>query len=138
MKAAMFCVPILLTVACNSERADSRKLVDQIEQSINLPEGAGELQSYARYYARKGNVVYASYIVEPNDWREFVKRDCAVQAKVFPCNDPDYGVVEAGNYRWVEKRDYLPFMNGGGCLYIDIEYDIFRKSFTKVSCSGSH
>ena len=136
MKAAMFCVPILLTVACNSERADSRKLVDQIEQSIKLPEDAGELQSYARYYARHGNVVYAAYIVHSDGWREFVKEGCSLQGSGYPCNDPNFGVIESGQFRWVEKRDYLPIRSGGGCSFVEIEYDVKQKSFVKIACNG--
>jgi hypothetical protein len=138
VKVAISSFLILLTVACTSDHADNKKLVGQIEQSIKLPKGALEIQAYARYYARKGNTVYASYIVEQSDWREVVRKECSLQAKGYPCNDPNYGVIEAGQRRWVEKRDYLPFMNGGGCNYVDIEYDVERKSFSTISCSGSY
>ncbi|WP_430446601.1 hypothetical protein [Sphingorhabdus contaminans] len=136
MKAAMFCVPILLTVACDSERTGSRQLVDQIEQSIKLPEGADEIQSYSRYYARHGDVVYAAYIVHSDGWREFVIEGCSLQGSDYPCNDPKFGVIEPGQFSWVEKRNHLPIRNGGGCSFVEIEYDVKQKTFVKIACNG--
>lgn len=141
MKVAVSSVLILLTVACTSDDASNRELVEQIEESIKLPKGALELQSYARYYARKGDTIYASYTVHEDGRREreWVKEECArFGIKSYPCNDANYGIIETGQYTWVGKRDDLPITLDGGCDQVDFEYDVRRKSFAKISCSGSY
>jgi hypothetical protein len=141
MKVAISSILILLTVACTSDRADNEKLVEQIEQSIKLPESALEIQSYARYYAQKENTVYGSYIVHEDvrRQREAVKDECArFGIKSYPCNNHNYGVIEAGKYTWVGNRDDLPIILDGGCSQVDFEYDVRRNSFAKIACSGSY
>lgn len=141
MKVAISSIFILLTAACTSDRADNEKLVEQIEQSIKLPEGALEIQSYARYYARKGDTVYAAYVVHEDGRREreAVKEACArFGIKSYPCNDHNYGVIEAGKYTWVGKREDFPISTDAGCNEVDFEYDVRRKSFASIGCSGSY
>lgn len=138
---AISSIIILLTAACASYSADNEKLVEQIEQSIKLPEGALEIQFYARYYARKGDIVYAAYIIHADSTRarEAVKDECErFGIKSYPCNDRNYGVIEAGKYAWVGKREDFPISTDAGCDEVDIEYDVGRKSFSRIECSGRY
>lgn len=141
MKRHFILLSALLAAGCGSaEQRRHAKLMDAVEQSLKLPNGAEQLPLYARAYkfASPSRVV-ASYFIPDGS---FDGGFCA-EAKsggrtngqiALLCPPPDG--MKAGERRWFADDVYLPDILDGGCSYIAIEYDVHRKAIISANCNG--
>jgi hypothetical protein len=87
--------------------------MDRIEREVRLPEGAGALASYARYYA----------------WQQRgdgVRKVVAVYQNL---------TGERPGRHWVTERDF-PVIMDGGCGVVTLSYDVAAQRIEHVSCNG--
>lgn len=93
--------------------AEQTALMDRIEREIRLPEGAGPLASYARYYA----------------WQQ---RGDGVRKVV----GVYLGLGErTPGRRWVEETDF-PLVMDGGCGLVNLSYNVAEQRIEHVTCNG--
>ena len=97
----------------NSEAQAREELMDEIERQVRLPEGAGPLASYARYYA----------------WQQ---RDDGYR-KVVAVFERLTGAPPGR--RWVAETDF-PLAMDGGCGLISLSYDVTARRIEHVACNG--
>lgn len=93
--------------------AEQQAIMDRIERDVRLPEGAGALGSYARFYA----------------WHEGKDGTRTV-----------LGYYEnltgaAPGRRWVTERDF-PLIADGGCGVVRFSYDVATQRFEQIGCNG--
>ena len=96
-----------------STNAEQQGIMDRIERDIRLPEGAGPLAAYARYYA----------------WQERgdgVRKVIAVYARLSG---------HAPGRRWVTETQF-PLILDGGCALIGLSYDVAAQRIEHVTCNG--
>ncbi len=112
-------IPILLLlVACSSAtERQQRQTMQQIEQRVQLPSGAENLEKYARYYAMDGSRVVGIYItiVDPQN---------------------KYYNLPIGQHRWIKDRRSLPSISDGGCMVVNVLYDSAAQKVEQASCNG--
>jgi hypothetical protein len=116
--------------------------MDQIEQRVQLPKGAGSLGEYSRYYADgdSGEVV-AAYLMIPKDERRpgeaCEELDRNVEGHTVPCEPIGLPwAIPAGQRRWLKDKRDLPFINDGGCADVNVTYDRAKSAVTSVECNG--
>ena len=97
----------------NTEAQARIELMDQIERQVRLPEGAGPLASYARYYA----------------WQQ---RDDGLR-KVIGVYVRLSGHAP-GRY-WVAENEF-PLILDGGCAMISLSYNLAAQRIEHVTCNG--
>ena len=135
------CFVILLgTYGCQAGQKSRSELTQEIEQKVVLPEHSEKIEKYARYYFRdKNQIIRASYTIFSKGFKEFVREECLrLNKSEYPCNDPDYGVIDSGGYIWVDNIRMLPFASGGGCDQIEIIYNAATEKFDFVECNGDY
>jgi hypothetical protein len=108
---------------CSVERSETpsdwvptRDLLAVMEQRLVLPEGAGALAAYARYYAgtiRNGEKVIVGVFV----------------SGTASDNVP-------GSIRILARPDDLPTIHDGGCGVIDLEYKPLSTQVPVLNCHG--
>jgi len=102
-----------LTAPGSSVDAEDHALImAQIEQQVQLPANAHKLNKYARYYAADGTRVIATYIISGSDERLVGKR------------------------RWMADKRDLPMVMDGGCMVVNVVYDLAKKKVEQSSCNG--
>lgn len=123
-------------IACAPQDSELDNLARKISRNVTIPGTAYSPEEYSQYYLMGAdNVVEAVFIRRPAGLREFVERECKrLGERSFPCDQPDYGVVEPGARKWVERRDHLPGVSDGGCSYVHIRYDADADQFLSVEC----
>ena len=97
----------------NTEAQARLELMDQIERQVRLPEGAGPLASYARYYA----------------WQQ---REDGFR-KVVAVYENLTGAPPGR--RWVADTEF-PLVMDGGCGFISLSYDLAAQRVEHVTCNG--
>jgi hypothetical protein len=97
----------------NTEAQAREELMDQIERQVRLPEGAGPLASYARYYA---------WQQREDGFRKVV----AVYVRL--------DGHAPGRY-WVAENE-LPLILDGGCSLVALSYDLAAQRVEHVTCNG--
>jgi len=139
----------LLLLGAAPSDTSAEALMNRIEASVQLPEGAGQLNDYGRYYAfLKPSVVLAVYLV-PTEMPD-TSKSCAVSTTdgVRPCTADEIkeiqlrfarvlsGRLRAGQRRWVNSTDDIPRIADGGCNQITLVYDAAKKHVLSVGCNG--
>ena len=132
----------LLLAGCATESSQTDKIMDQIESTISLPSGASEIGSYARYYTKSENgLVTAVYLSpfekpDPNDGCSEIMPDDSL--KDVPCPETEYAypLLESGQRVWLEDFRNMPVVFDGGCIYIEIEYDLKTQKYISIACNG--
>lgn len=135
-----------LVVAAYSTPAERRheRLMDEIEQKLQLPEAARPLGEYARYYAYGSNGdVEAVYLIPfedallPGEGCEEVMPDFTT--KEVPCPDMEspYMDLAAGERRWVPNTRDLPRVFDGGCGVVNVRFSLRSGSIKQAVCNGS-
>lgn len=133
----------LLAAGCSSP-AESRpaRLMEEIEEQIELPPQAENIDKYVRFYAfdRKGKVL-GRYVLP----RVAVPRPKGVCQEIgpegtsreLPCPPqaawPKRG--RAGERLWVSSPREFPVMLDGGCARINIQYDIASQKVERATCN---
>ncbi|MGX0584706.1 hypothetical protein [Sphingomonas sanguinis] len=129
---------------------EQRKLMDDIERTITLPKGAQPLSAYGRNYAFDGGGrVVARYLL-PFDPPK-ADEGCEVLLENFesrPCTKREIAAsarsrarlraaeTPAGQRRWYSNARSLPFIHDGGCMQVNVEYDVAIRRIVTVSCNG--
>ena len=93
--------------------AEQQAIMDRIERDVRLPEGAGPLASYARYYAwqERGDGVHKVIAV-------YVRLD-----------------NHAPGRRWATETEF-PLILDGGCGMITLSYHVTEQRIEHVTCNG--
>ncbi len=117
MKIVALCSALLLTGCSNSHDRQKDHLIGQIEQVLQLPQGAEKLENYARYYASKDSRVVGTYItlVDPQN---------------------QYYDLPVGGHRWVHDHHNLPAISDGGCSVVEVVYNPASKTVEEAFCNG--
>jgi hypothetical protein len=111
MRTLPILVALLLNAACSSaSEKQQAALMNEAETLVKLPEGAGPLQEYSRYYTygRDGEVIgiYAGRYLAKNAER-----------------------------KWVSDARRLPVIMDGGCGVVNIRFDVKSKKAV-AWCNG--
>lgn len=117
MRLLAAATPFLLA-SCNGGADRSHdETIEQIEKQVRLPDDAGPLASYARYYTRDADLVVGIYIT-------FV--------------DPRYRKYDLarGLSRWVDDPRDLPSLPDSGCSAVNVIYDPVARKIEHVACEG--
>ena len=90
---------------------EQTSIMDRIERDVRLPEDAGPLGSYVRYYALHQDshgtrIVTGIYVRSRTPGR-----------------------------RWVEETE-LPMIDDGGCGVVSVNYDLAAQRIQNVYCNG--
>lgn len=139
-----------VTSSSASERTRHESLMDEIESQVRLPRGAHRLDEYGRYYAFEGKRwVEAIYMLPPEpmtpdplppDWgcEEVVMQGNDITTREVPCPpDPDTShYLKAGQRRWVADRKALPFVADGGCMVVNVRFDLKTRKIEHAFCNG--
>lgn len=99
--------------AAPARTENEQAIMERIEREVRLPEGAGALASYARYYA----------------WQQRddgVRKVIAVYVNV---------TGESPGRYWVAENA-LPVIMDGGCGIISLSYDVAAGRIEHVACNG--
>lgn len=91
--------------------AEQAAIMDRIEREVRLPDGAGPLAAYGRYYAWQ-------------DRDDGISKVVAVYQR-----EPD------GARHWVPETR-LPLVMDGGCDIVSLSYDVAAERIEYVSCDG--
>jgi hypothetical protein len=95
------------------DAAAQEALMDRIEREVRMPDGAGAVSSYARYYAwRQG--------------KDGTRNVVAVWQNL---------TGERPGRHWVTERDF-PLIMDGGCGVITLSYDVAAQRIDRVACNG--
>lgn len=115
--ASALALPMLLLPGCSESAAEKEAhqvaLAAKIEGLVELPEGAGPIESYGRNYQIEGNgSVRGFYTSHPI---------------------PDH--AKLGEIRWLESSDEFLTVLDGGCDYIAVTYNP-NSEHVSAECSG--
>lgn len=88
-------------------------IMDRIERDVRLPEGAGPLVSYARYYAWQQR-------------EDGIRKVIAVYVQL---------EGHAPGRRWVAENE-LPLIMDGGCSLVGLSYNVAAQRIDNVGCNG--
>ena len=135
-------VGLLLTACATPEQKTRDRLTDRIEDRVRLPEGAGQLDEYARYYAFaadglvKGIYVPGYEPPDPNDGCSELLPDSSLRD--IPCVDegPSEYRLRVGQRRWMEDVQHLPLYFDGGCSVVTVIYDPKADKVIASDCNG--
>lgn len=134
-------VTALYATACSSPEVRRHvQIMDDIERTMVLPPGAGNLGRFARAYKlQSSSEVIAFYFVPEADNSQL---SCEVAKVGGPANGqlallcpPPVG-MRAGERRWFSNDVHLPDVCDGGCNYIDVRYDIRTRKLLSAVCHG--
>jgi hypothetical protein len=104
----------------NQEWLPDRTLVQALEGRITMPEGAGPMVDYARFYSaeQRGThrIVVGIFVIN------------------YPADTTGTNAVPPGAY--IVTRRELPAVLDGGCRVVTIQYDVELDSIRSVSCNG--
>lgn len=147
--------------SCTSNISDQKQIMETIESRIQLPEGARPIEAYSRNYARlPDNKILAVYI-EPRERSSIDATEdygCEVMGSIDengelesrPCTEDELEETKemenaisesqgnANSSRWFKNSHDLPVMSDGGCLLIEVIFDLRSDSFDHVLCNGSY
>lgn len=136
---------LLTSAGCADAQGDPSPAVDEImariEASVTLPNGAGPLSAYARYYRFTANRLVAATYVRPW-WGQAEQANTTCEeypsGRTIPCQPgPDMSSEpRAGERRWVRSDRDVPQLSDGGCDVIQFTYDPLTGRMTQPHCNG--
>lgn len=103
--------PVLLAGLAGCSDDGETELVTQMEASLRMPEGAGDLKSYARFY-----------VIESKRGQREVRGVLLKRPA-----EPGVHIV---------KANALPVRFDGGCGVVNVHYSPSEKKFLQVACNG--
>jgi hypothetical protein len=113
MKWRFVCSALLLVACSKPQPTPQDALTAEIERMVQLPDDAGQLQDYARFYAWQDRKIVGVYIA---------------------IDDPKTFGLAIGAYRWLDDPGDLPAPADGGCSAIDVVYDAAAKQVESATC----
>jgi hypothetical protein len=93
--------------------AEEQAIMDRIERDVRMPQEAGPLAAYHRYYA----------------WRRRADGARKVVAVYVGARGGN------GERRWVAETA-LPVIDDGGCDVISLSYDVASQRIEQIGCNG--
>ena len=116
-----------------SEEFRREKLMDEVEASVVMPQGALQLKKYARYYAQHRGMIVGAYTthIEEKAERACYEINEKYQLSIASCAAP--ADVKVGKRRWVDLHDY-PAVAEINCDGVQVEYDPIRKRLNFAEC----
>lgn len=93
------------------------KLMQLVENRVQLPKGAERLERYARYYAKNGDHIIAIYTT----FSKPTERDFD---------------LPVGHQRWLDDYRNLPAVLDGGCSTVKVLYDLKGRTAPEAFCNG--
>ncbi len=140
---------MILLAACDGQATRHRTLMEEIERSICLPQGAYPLTHYARHYAfADRSRITATYVTQRNSidparisgiivddvWRPLTAGEITAMKVEQAQTLAIWG--EAGKRYWHDRIDDVPMIDDGGCEQVNVTYDVAAKRFDYVMCNG--
>ena len=140
MRSPVFAYLVVLCLSACSFGSDEREqLIETIESSVKLHDGAWSLDHYERYYTSRNGVIEAAYILHVEGHQEGVLEECKnIDDAPFPCPiaGGELRLVDAGKSTWVDDANDLPVLSDGGCDQVSIMYDPDRSKFLHIGCNA--
>ena len=127
---------------------DRSALAAEIERAVVMPQGARPIEEYGGNYALNGvGTVIARYLlpvprqqaggcskVYADQLRACTKDEVTELQKKY---DEDFAQqTPAGQARWFENPVDLPLIFDGGCMQVNVEYDLSSHRVVSASCNG--
>ena len=113
-----------------------------MEEAVETSElQVSPIEDYSQYFFEHEDGAVTGYFVihlpNSDDWRDVVKESCAKhRISEYPCNQNDYGVVDAGERKWVPSKIDLPATMGGGCMIVKVRTSASRTRIFSPECNG--
>ena len=131
-------VIVLLTACSTAEERKQKSLMDQIERTVRLPNGAHPLNAYARYYAFQNGGVHAVYVI-PWDRTPLLDKACGERSgNATTSHEGNCQILlaplKAGQRRWLGQSRDLPIEFEGGCEVVEMDFDVGRGQVANVAC----
>jgi hypothetical protein len=134
---------VLMLAACSSPEERKRAdIMDVVERSVQLPNGARHLDEYARYYAFGGqNEVVAVYILPGLDNPQgegCEELDDDLTGNVVPCSLPsrEGKEVAAGQRQWLDDFHNLPVASDSKCGVVSLIFNSANRRVEDLTCVG--
>ena len=109
---------IVSAAAPSSGAPDDDAILDKIEQQVQLPERAGILSSYGRYYYQLPSQGSPEQVV-----------GVYIKAGTFGIKQPRSG-------REWRAQDQIPRIADGGCSVVTVIYDVKASRIVSARCNG--
>jgi hypothetical protein len=107
---------LLASLHAATSPARTETLMNEIERTVVLPNGADALRAYDRGYALANpDKVVGIYLMRAR---------------------AGSGQTPSGKRKWYGTVADLPFVFDGGCMQVRLEYQISTHRFLSVSCNG--
>lgn len=147
MKIGFSVMAVLLSVGSTPDYGEAVRLMDEIERQVRLPEGAAPLQSYGRHYAfdEEGKVI-GVYVLrappapgEADYGCEEIRLDGEdLTSEPVPCppNLETDGEVASGERQWFDDYRKLPHISDGGCMVVNVIFNLSRHRVEDTFCNG--
>ena len=142
MKVPLAIVAVVLLAACATPvQLERDRLTDTIEARVKLPQGAGRLSDYARYYAFDEQGMVLGVYVPGYEWPDTdatcgeILEDLSIREVPCPA-EPKGDNLLAGQRGWVDSKYKLPMVMDGGCSVVTVVYDPKSNRVKNVECNG--
>ena len=114
MRLHITCVALALVGCSDTSGMQNEAVIEHIEQVVKLPEGAGKLEDYARYYAAQGDNIVGVYTYSVGQRYD----------------------LPTGKKRWLTDSRDLPSIMDGGCSVVEVTYNLATKRVHEIFCHG--
>lgn len=142
LRKALICL-LTYAVLSLSGCSDGKRLkaAQRMEGAVASTPTPFDVQRYSQYYfERVDGSIAASFVIHIPDSetaRTHVKNACTRDMKLdYPCNQDDYGIVDPGQRKWLEREIDLPGILGGGCTVITLAYNPKTDTVSVPQCNG--
>jgi hypothetical protein len=129
----------MLVTACTRADDPKQKTMTAIEDKIELPSRALSLNDYVRVYAYLNpRVVVAAYYAAGPDGYDLNEVCFGDGRKEVPCGSHELKQTKLtpGQRLWIDHYENLPAVDGGGCGYIRVQYDVQTQHIMQAECNG--
>jgi len=145
MKTASVTIVALSLMGCSSPQERERAaLMDSIEQSVRLPQGAKSLDAYVRYYAGPDKEMVAAIYMLPgldDPPRGEGCDELRADGSSVPCKFgwPRSAELGPGKRVWLSNIATLPMpmRDAGDCGIVSVVYHVSERRFIEVTCFGA-
>lgn len=125
--------------ACANDEKIRSDIDREIKESVAKLDLPYDISEYSRYYVlRESGDIEGVYIVYHEFSRAYVKQSCEQDSiELYPCSEPDYGVIAHDQVKWLDDEDKLPLRAGGGCSFIEFKYDTANENLEYAYCNAN-
>ena len=109
MNRVLLLASLLALTCCAAPQSEEAALMDRIEQQVRMPEGAGRITQYDRYYADAGDEkVIGLYL----------------------------GASSDGERQWLADKNRMSGVEDGGCDVVHVIFDQRAGKIESIWCNG--